>query len=128
MKLGATKLSVSPLPSLLKPILKVAVKASQLPRMPMQIYTQSHKNQELLGMTLSSQEKLPLHEAKSHSGVNLLRVVHKGPHEEQVSASNNTQITNIIYNIKMEFTTATPAIFQHHHPILHPTKRKRKLF
>lgn len=69
-----------------------------------------------------------LHEARSHSGTTLLTVVHKGPREEQVSASNNTQIINISYHIKMEYTTATPAIFQHHHPILHPTKSKRKLF
>lgn len=128
MKLWTTKLSVSPLPFLLKPILEVEVKANQLLPMPMQIYTQSHKTQELLGMTLRTQGKLLLHEARSHSGLTLLTVVRKGPHEEQVSALNNTQIINISYDTKTEYTTVIPAIFQHHHPILHPTKSERKLF
>lgn len=80
-KLWTTKLSVSPLPSLLKPILEAEVKASQLLSMPMQIYTQYHKTQELPGMTLRTQGKLLLHEARSHSGLTLLTVVGKGSHE-----------------------------------------------
>lgn len=81
------ELSVSPLPSLLKPILEAEEKASQLP--PMQIYTKSHKNHELLGMTLRTQGKPLLHEGKSLSGIILLTEVHKGPHEEQVTAFMN---------------------------------------
>lgn len=121
MKFWTTKLSVSSLPSLLKP--KEAEEASQLP--PMQIYTKSHRNRKLLGMTPRTQGKLLLHEAESHSGIALLTVVHRGPHEEQVTS--NTHIITITYDIKMEYPTPTPAIF-HHHLILHSTKSKRELF
>lgn len=76
-------------------------------------------------MTPRTQGKLLLHEAESHSGIALLTVVHRGPHEEQVTS--NTHIITITYDIKMEYPTPTPAIF-HHHLILHSTKSKRELF
>lgn len=60
--------------------------------MPMQIYTQSHKNQEILWMALRTQGKVLLHEGRSHSSITLLTVVHKGPHEEHVTAFMNWTI------------------------------------